>query len=51
MVAPEPVEVHLRELDRTDDPHGGAAAWALLAVGVVLVASIVLTVIWVAGAW
>jgi hypothetical protein len=27
----------LPDLDRTDDPRGGAAAWALLAVGVTVV--------------
>ena len=41
----------LPELDRTDDPRGGAAAWALLAVGMVLLASILLTVMWVAQSW
>lgn len=51
MIGPEPVEIHLPELDRTDDPRGGAAAWALLAVGVVLIVGIVLAVIWAAGVW
>ncbi len=37
----------LPELDRTGDPQGGAVAWAMLAVGMVLVASIVLTAMWV----
>jgi hypothetical protein len=51
MTEPEHVASDLPELDRTDDPRGGAVAWALLAVGVVLVAGILLAVMWVAGAW
>ncbi|MGH3779720.1 MAG: hypothetical protein ACRDRO_03570 [Pseudonocardiaceae bacterium] len=51
MIEPEQVESDLQKLDRTDDLRGGAAAWALLAVGVALVAEIVLTVMWAAGAW
>lgn len=34
----------LPELDRADDPRGGAVAWALLAVGIVAVAGIILAV-------
>ncbi|MGH3825328.1 MAG: hypothetical protein ACRDRA_21185 [Pseudonocardiaceae bacterium] len=41
----------LPELDRTGDPQGGAVTWALLAVGMVLVASIILTAMWVARGW
>jgi hypothetical protein len=41
----------LPELDRTDDPRGGAVAWALLAVGVVLIGGILLVVMWLAGVW
>jgi hypothetical protein len=44
------ISSELPDLDRTDDPRGGAVAWALLAVCVVLVASIVLTVMWATGA-
>jgi len=47
----EHVESALPELDRTDDPRGGAVAWALLAVGGTLVAGILLAVMWAAGAW
>lgn len=45
------ISSNLPELDRTGDPQGGAAAWALLTVGMVLVASIVLTAMWVARGW
>lgn len=45
------VESSLPALDRRGDPRGGAVAWALLAVGLVLGTGIVLTVIWAAGAW
>lgn len=51
MIEPEHVASDLPELDRTDDPRGGAVAWALLAVGVALIAGILLAVMWVAGAW
>jgi hypothetical protein len=51
MIDPEHVASDLPELDRTDDPRGGAVAWALLAVGVALVVGILLAVMWVAGAW
>jgi formate hydrogenlyase subunit 3/multisubunit Na+/H+ antiporter MnhD subunit len=51
MSEPEHVASDLPELDRTDDPRGGAAAWALLVVGVALVAGILLLVMWVTGAW
>ncbi len=54
MIEPEHLTSHLPELDRTDDPRGGAVAWALLAVGVVLLAglaSIFLAVMRVTGAW
>ena len=49
MIEPTHVESVL-ELDRTDDPRGGAVAWALLVVGVALVASLLLVVVWAAGA-
>ncbi len=45
------VSSELPELDRTDDPRGGAVAWALLAVGMVPVAAIVLAAKWLTGAW
>lgn len=46
MIEPEHIECDLPQLDRRDDPQGGAVAWALLAVGVALVAGILLAVIW-----
>ncbi|MBV9142866.1 MAG: hypothetical protein JO115_18460 [Pseudonocardiales bacterium] len=48
---PEYVASDLPALDRTDDPRGGAVAWALLAVGVVAVAGIVAAVMWLLGVW
>ncbi len=45
MIKPEHIEFDLPQLDRTDDPRGGAVAWALLAVGVAVVASILLAVL------
>ncbi|MGH3788707.1 MAG: hypothetical protein ACRDRG_19645 [Pseudonocardiaceae bacterium] len=45
MIEPERVEAGLPDLDRTDDPRGGATAWALLAVGLVLLAAIIIAVI------
>ncbi|MDQ3762006.1 MAG: hypothetical protein M3460_10010 [Actinomycetota bacterium] len=45
-------EHNLLELDRTDDPRGGAVAWALMAVAAVLIIGIILAVIWVRStAW
>ncbi|MGH3773002.1 MAG: hypothetical protein ACRDRW_16685 [Pseudonocardiaceae bacterium] len=44
MIEPEHIASDLPELDRTDDPRGGAVAWALLTVAVVLVAGIFLSV-------
>jgi hypothetical protein len=46
MIEPEHIEVDLPRLDRSDDPRGGAVAWALLAVSVALVAGTLLVVIW-----
>ncbi len=43
------IESSLPELDRANDPQGGAAAWALLAVSMVLIACVLLTVIWAAS--
>jgi hypothetical protein len=48
---PEYVASDLPALDRTDDPRGGAVAWALLAVGVVAVAGIVAAVMRLLGVW
>lgn len=47
MTEPKHTEFDLPRLDRRDDPRGGAIAWALLAVGVTLITSIILTVSWV----
>jgi hypothetical protein len=46
MSEPEHIEFDLPQLDRKDDPRGGAVAWALLAVGAALVAGTILVVIW-----
>ena len=46
MIEQQHTEFDLPRLDRRDDPRGGAVAWALLAVGVALVAGILLAVIW-----
>ncbi|HEX8761622.1 MAG TPA: hypothetical protein VF734_16990 [Pseudonocardiaceae bacterium] len=43
-------ETALPELDRMDDPTGGAVACALLIVGAALVTCIVLVVMWTVGA-
>jgi hypothetical protein len=48
MIEREHIDLDLPWLDRRDDPRGGAAAWVLLAVGVALVAGI-LVVIWAVG--
>ena len=47
---PEHVETALPVLDCVDDPRGAAVAWALVVVGVTLIAGIFLMVIWAAGA-
>jgi hypothetical protein len=54
MIEPEHLASNLPELDRTDDPRGGAAAWALLTVGMALIAGlagIFLAMMRVVGAW
>lgn len=54
MIEPEHLASNLPELDRTDDPRGGAVAWALLTVGMVLLAGlagILLAVLQATGAW
>jgi hypothetical protein len=45
MIDPKHVESDLPKLVRTDDPRGGAVAWALLAVSVALVIATILVVI------
>ncbi len=47
MTKPKYTEFELPRLDRRDDPRGGAIAWALLAVGVTLITSVLLTLTWV----
>ncbi len=51
MIESEHVTFGLPELDRADDPRGGAVAWALLAVVMAVVAGIILVVLWAVGAW
>jgi formate hydrogenlyase subunit 3/multisubunit Na+/H+ antiporter MnhD subunit len=51
MTEPERAPSNLPELDRRDDPRGGAAAWALLAVGMALLGGIFLAVMWLTGVW
>lgn len=47
MIEPRAVSSQLPELDRTDDPRGGAVAWALLTVTALLLAGAALAMIWV----
>jgi hypothetical protein len=42
MTEPEHLKSTLPELDRTADPRGGAAAWALVGVAVALITGILL---------
>jgi hypothetical protein len=51
MTEPEHVKVDLPELDRTEDPRGGAVGWALLAVGVAVAFGVFLLLKWAVGAW
>ena len=51
MTEPLAVSPDLPELDRTDDPRGGAVAWALLTVGTVFAAGVLLAATWVTGVW
>jgi hypothetical protein len=46
MTEPDHVKPDLPQLDRTDDPRGGAVTWALLAVAAVLVVGTLLAVTW-----
>jgi hypothetical protein len=50
MTEPEHVKAALVQLDYLDVPRGGAVAWALLAVGMTLIAGILLAATWVTGA-
>lgn len=45
MDEPEHIELCRMTLDRTEDPRGGAVAWALIVVGCVLAAVTVATVL------
>jgi hypothetical protein len=47
MIEPDHIEFDLPQLDRMDDPRGGAVAWALLTVGATLIIGILLTAIWI----
>ena len=47
MIEQEHIESDLQDLDRRNDPSGGAA-WALLAVGAAIATAILLTVMWAA---
>lgn len=50
MTEPEHVKAALMKLEYIDDPRGGAVAWALLVVGVTLIAGILLAATWATGA-
>jgi hypothetical protein len=50
MTEPEHVKAALVKLDYMDDPRGGAVAWALLVVGMTLIAGILLAATWVTSA-
>ena len=45
MIEPD-VASDLPELDHTEDPRGGAVAWALLTTGAVVIGSIFSAVVW-----
>jgi hypothetical protein len=49
MIKREHLEPGLPELDHTDDPRGAALAWALLAVGVVVIVGILTAMTWAIG--
>ncbi|MGH3976248.1 MAG: hypothetical protein ACRDS9_23425 [Pseudonocardiaceae bacterium] len=51
MTTRDHVKEALPALECVNDPRGGGAAWALLVVGGMLIAGILLAMIWVAGAW
>jgi hypothetical protein len=46
MAEPRHLSADSPQLDRTDDPRGGAVAWALLVVMTVLIAGIVVSLVW-----
>jgi hypothetical protein len=46
MTGPGRVSSDLPELDRADDPRGGAVIWALFIVAATVVAAIVASIIW-----
>ena len=46
MAEPQRLSADSPQLDRTDDPRGGAVAWALLVVITVLIAGIVVALVW-----
>jgi hypothetical protein len=45
MTEPHHIASGLPELDRTDDPRGGAVAWALLAVSAASAVGVILAII------
>lgn len=46
MAEPRRLSADSPQLDRTDDPRGGAVAWAVLVVITVLIAGIVVSLVW-----
>ncbi len=46
MIEPEHFVSELPELDHTDDPRGGAVAWALLMTGATFIVGSVSAVVW-----
>ncbi|MGH3769629.1 MAG: hypothetical protein ACRDS0_07070 [Pseudonocardiaceae bacterium] len=46
MIETQHVSSDLPALDRTDDPRGGAAAWALITVSAPLLVTTILAVFW-----
>lgn len=51
MIEPEHTECGLPALDCSEDPRGGAAAWALIVVGLVLLAALIAVGLWIFGVW
>ncbi len=47
MIEPKGVASDLPDLDRLDDPRGGAAVWALLMVSAPVIAGVIIALIWV----
>lgn len=50
MIEPQQLTSTVPKLDPRGDPRGGAVVWALLVVGTVLIAGIVLALKWLVGA-